>query len=182
MNETPKPVSNPPSQQEFLRVFLANEREILKYVVALVPNLGDAQEIVQQSAVVLWEKFDEYDRDRPFASWACRFALNVTRQWMDRRRRWKALLDNGLAEELAMRREQLRGEFDARLSHLGQCLDKLPDEQRGLVEDYYFQQIGVETLASQVQRSAEAVYKSLQRIRRQLRACIEKAQREEATV
>ena len=183
MNPTPdKADGRPASQQEFLRVFLANEREILKHVVALVPNLGDAQEIVQQTAVVLWEKFDEYDRDRPFAPWACRFALNVTRQWLDRRRRWKALLDNGLAEELAMRREQLRGEFDERLNHLGQCLDKLPDEQRGLLEGYYFQQIGVETLASQVQRSIDAVYKSLQRIRRQLRACIEKAQREEATV
>ena len=183
MSDSPnQPASNPPSQQEFLRVFLANEREILKYVVALVPNLGDAQEIVQQTAVVLWEKFDQYDRERPFAPWACRFALNVTRQWIDRRKRWEALLDNGLAEELAMRREQLRVEFDARLNHLGQCLDKLPDEQRGLVESYYFQQTGVETLASQVQRSIDAVYKSLQRIRRQLRACIEKAQREEATV
>ena len=60
MNEVP---DQPASQQEFLRVFLANEREILRYVVALVPNLGDAQEIVQQTAVVLWEKFDEYDAE-----------------------------------------------------------------------------------------------------------------------
>lgn len=182
MNHPPKRVnSKPASQQDFLRVFLASEREILKYVIALVGHLADAQEIVQQTAVVLWEKFDEYDHSRPFAPWACRFALNVSRQWMDRRRRWKALLDNGLAEELAKRRQQLQDEFDARLSHLGECLDKLPDEQRGLVEGYYFQQTGVETLATQVQRSVEAVYKSLQRIRYQLRECIEKTQREEAT-
>lgn len=68
MNEnTDQPCFNPADQQEFLRVFLANEREILRYVVALVPNLADAQEIVQQTAVVLLEKFDQYDRSRPFA-------------------------------------------------------------------------------------------------------------------
>ena len=99
MNQNPdQTASNPADQQEFLRVFLANKREILRYVVALVPSLGDAQEIVQQTAVALCEKFDDYDRSRPFAPWACRFALNVTLQWMARRQRWKALLEGGLAE------------------------------------------------------------------------------------
>ena len=131
MNQNPdQTASNPADQQEFLRVFLANEREILRYVVALVPNLGDAQEIVQQTAVALWEKFDDYDRSRPFAPWACRFALNVTRQWMARRQRWKALLEGGLAEELALRRAQLRSEFDERLLHLDECLQKLPEDQQ----------------------------------------------------
>ena len=180
MNENP-PASKSASQQDFLRVFLANEREILRYVVAMVPNLGDAQEIVQQTAVVLWEKFDQYDAERPFAPWACRFALNVTRQWMARRQRWKALLDSGLAEELASRREQLRSEFDARLVHLDRCLQKLPEEQRSLVDGYYFRQLDVATVSDQAERTVDAVYKALQRIRRQLRECIERSLREATT-
>jgi hypothetical protein len=66
---------------------------------------------VQQTALVLWEKFDAYDPDLPFTPWACRFALNKTRQWLERRQRWQALLAGGLAEELALRREELRPEF-----------------------------------------------------------------------
>ncbi len=183
MKESPEPsITKAASQQEFLRVFLTNEREVLRYVIALVPNREDAQEIVQQTAVVLWEKFDQYDRSRPFAPWACRFALNVTRQWIDRRHRWKTLLDGGLAEELAHRREQLRPEFDVRLAHLDNCLQKLPKNHRELVEGYYFRQTNIETLAGQARKTAEAIYKSLQRIRRQLRECIENAQREEAAV
>lgn len=169
------------TQQEFLRVFLANEREIFRYVAALVPPTADAQEIVQQTAVVLWEKFDQYDASRPFAPWACRFALNIARQWMTRRQRWKALLDGGLAEELALRREQLRQEFDARLVHLANCVQKLPEKHRSLVDGYYFRQSGVETLAQQGQRTVDAVYKALQRIRRQLRDCIDRSLREEAS-
>ena len=128
--QAPKPAS----QQEFLTVFLANEREIFRYVAALVPTVGDAQEIVQQTAVALLEKFDDYDRSRPFTPWACRFALNVTRQWMDRRRRWRTMLETGLAEELATRREQLQPEFGERLSHLNHCLGKLPPDHRELVD------------------------------------------------
>jgi len=159
----------------------ADERWIDRYVAALVPPTADAQEIVQQTAIVLWEKSDQYDAFQPFASWACRFALNIARQWMGRRQRWKALLDRRLAEELALRREQLRPEFDARLVHLDHCLQKLPEKHRSLVDGYYFQQLGVETLAGQAQRTVDAVYKALQRIRRQLRDCIDRSLREEAS-
>lgn len=180
MNENPQqPDPKPASQQEFLTVFLANEREIFRYVAVLVPTTADAQEIVQQTAVALWEKFDDYDRSRPFAPWACRFALNVAKQWMSRRQRWKALLEGGLAEELALRRLQLQSEFDGRLLHLDQCLDKLPTDQRALVDGYYFRQIGVDAVAQQAQRTSDAVYKALQRVRRQLRECIERSLGEE---
>ena len=179
--ESDHPASKSAAQEEFLRVFLANEREIFRYVAALVPPTADAQEIVQQTAVVLWEKFDQYDAERPFSPLACRFALNVTRQWMARRQRWKALLNSGLAEELASRREQLRSEFDARLVHLDRCLQKLPEEQRSLVDGYYFRQLDVATVSDQAERTVDAVYKALQRIRRQLRECIERSLREATT-
>ena len=163
-----------------MRVFLANEREIYRYVGVLVPPTADAQEIVQQTAIALWEKFDQYDTSRPFAPWACRFALNIARQWMTRRKRWKTLLDGGLAEELALRREQLKPEFDDRLTHLEHCLKKLPERQSYLVEGYYFQKSSVETIAQKAQRTVDAVYKALQRIRRQLRECVERSIQEEA--
>ena len=63
-------------QQRFLSLFLRSEREIFRYVAALVPNVADPEDIVQQTAIALWEKFDAYDPAQPFTPWACRFALN----------------------------------------------------------------------------------------------------------
>jgi len=85
------------AQQRFLSLFLRSEREIFRYVAALVPNVSDAEDIVQQAAMALWEKFDAYDPNQPFTPWACRFALNKARQWVERRQRWQALLEGGLA-------------------------------------------------------------------------------------
>jgi RNA polymerase sigma-70 factor (ECF subfamily) len=161
------------AQQRFLSLFLRSEREIFRYVAALVPNLTDAEDIVQQTALALWEKFDAYDPAQPFTPWACRFALNKTRQWIERRQRWQALLDRGLAEELAQRREELQPEFELRLKHLEGCLERLPQEQRSLVDGYYYERAGVETLAERHGRSPEATYKALQRIRRTLQLCLE---------
>src|SRR4030095_7215210 len=135
------------AQQRFLSLFLRSEREVFRYVAALVRNVADAEDIVQQTALALWEKFDAYDSNQPFTPWACRFALNKTKQWIERRQRWQALLERGLAEELAHRREELRPEIETSLKHLEGCLSKLPDEQRSLVEGYYYRRDGIEKLA-----------------------------------
>lgn len=163
------------AQQRFLSLFLRSEREIFRYVAALVPNVADAEDIVQQTALALWEKFDAYDPNQPFTPWACRFALNKTKQWMERRQRWQRLLENGLAEELAQRREELRPEMETRLRHLEGCLNKLPQEQRAMVEGYYYRRDGIEKVAGSSGRTVAATYKSLQRIRQALQQCMESA-------
>src|SRR6188768_4518153 len=149
------------AQQRFLSLFLHSEREIFRYVAALIPNVADAEDIVQQTAIALWEKFDAYDPAQPFTPWACRFALNKARQWIERRQRWQALLEGGLAEELAQRREQLRPELECTLKHLEQCLAKLPEEQRSLVEGYYYHRAAIEDLADRNGRTVAATYKAL---------------------
>jgi RNA polymerase sigma-70 factor (ECF subfamily) len=162
-------------QEQFLSLFLRSEREIFRYVSVLVPNVSDAEDIVQQTAIALWEKFDSYDPTMPFTPWACRFALNKARQWIERRQRWQALLQGGLAEELAHRREELRPEFECRLNNLERCLAKLPEEQRSLVEAYYHRRTNIEELAAKRGRTVAATYKSLQRIRQALQECVTRA-------
>jgi RNA polymerase sigma-70 factor (ECF subfamily) len=170
------------AQQRFLSLFLRSEREVFRYVAALVPNVADAEDIVQQTALVLWEKFAAYDPSQPFTPWACRFALNKTRQWIERRQRWQALLAGGLAEELAQRREELRPELDSRLRHLEGCLGKLPVGQFTLIEGYYYRRDTMEKLATDSGRTVAATYKMLQRVRLALQACIENAARPEGAM
>jgi len=167
------------AQQRFLSLFLRSEREIFRYVAVLVPNISDAEDIVQQTAIALWEKFDAYDPALPFTPWACRFALNKARQWIERRQRWQTLLQGGLAEELMERREAVRPEFEIRLGHLEGCVGKLAKEQRELVEGYYFHRAGIEALSERSGSTVQATYKALQRIRQALQDCVERASRME---
>ncbi len=160
------------SHEQFLRLFLGSERDIFRYAAAIVPNVQDAQDVVQETAVALWKKIDEYDSSQPFTPWACRFALLEARQFLKRNRRWRAFLDEALAEELAGRRSELSDQLNERRGHLAECLEALPNGQRRIVEGYYYRRTPVESLSNQTGRSVEAVYKALQRIRRALLECI----------
>jgi RNA polymerase sigma-70 factor (ECF subfamily) len=164
------------AQQRFLELFLRSEREIFRYVMALVPGVIEAEEILQQTAITLWEKFDAYDPAKPFTPWACRFALNKTRQWIERRQRWQALLAEGLAEELARRREELRPEWERRFAQLEGCVANLTGDERAVVEGYYYRRSKIEALAGESGRTVEATYKLLQRVRRVLKHCMENAE------
>lgn len=168
------------SQERFLQLFLASEQEVRRYVTAIAPARGDAEEIMQQTAVELWRKFEEFDLAQPFTPLACRFALNVAKQWLARKRRWQGLVAADLAERIADRRTELEPVLAARLRHLDACLGKLPAEQRRLIDGYYFRQQPIDAVAAEARRTVAASYKAIQRIRQALEECIGRAERGEA--
>ncbi|MEM6779640.1 MAG: sigma-70 family RNA polymerase sigma factor [Planctomycetota bacterium] len=157
---------------EFLRLLLRNEREILRYVMAIVPSASDAQEILQETAIALWKRIDGYDRSQPFAPWACRFAANKAKEHLRKVGRWKGFLDDEVASMLLARREELAVDLDRRLEPLRDCLSALPARNRRLIQQYYFDQASVDDIADQLGRSKAALYKSLQRIRVSLMQCV----------
>lgn len=112
--------------ERFMRLFVAHERDVLRYVLAVVPHLPDARDILQETAVALWRKMDEYDPARPFLPWACRFAAIEISRFLRRADQARRLLDAAAAEAvLALQEERaayLAGrasaEETARLSEL----------------------------------------------------------------
>jgi RNA polymerase sigma-70 factor (ECF subfamily) len=170
----------PLTHEQFMRLFLAAERELLRYVMALVPNVSDARDVVQETAVALWRASGKYDPARPFVPWACRFALNEARLYLRSESRRRRLIEEDVAAMLDDRRVDLSVALDARREHLRNCLDRLPEDQRRLVRGYYFEEESVEALAANLGRGAEAVYKALQRARQALLQCIERKLQTEA--
>jgi len=179
--ESPPPSGPKPSRERFLQLFLGSEREVYRYISAIAPARGDADEILQQTALELWMKFDQFDHTLPFTPLACRFALIVAKRWLASKRRWSSVLSEGLVERIADRREAVLPGMQERLRHLDACLEKLPAAQRVMIDGYYFRRLPVESVATDAGRSIDAVYKALQRIRQALQDCVERAERLEAT-
>ena len=162
------------THEQFMRLFLQAERELLRYVMALVPNVSDARDVVQETAVALWKAIAKYDPAKPFVPWACRFALNEARMFLRTEGRRRRFIEEDVAALLEERRVEIAAQLDARREHLQDCLRRLPDDQRELVRGYYFDDESIEALASRFGRGAEAIYKMLQRIRQALQQCIER--------
>ena len=54
----------------FLRLYVENEESLNGFVRSLVFTLDDAREVMQDTAVVLWRKFEELDSPEDFRRWA----------------------------------------------------------------------------------------------------------------
>jgi RNA polymerase sigma-70 factor (ECF subfamily) len=165
---------------EFIRLYLAAEKDLFRYVCALLPRPQDARDVVQETAVALWEDFDRYDRTRPFVPWALGFALNMVRKHAEREGRKLLLLkDEILLEKITAEQQSQRPSLEARQLRLEHCLKKLSTTQANLVRGYYWDGLGVEALAAQTRSTVAAVYKRLQRIRALLLNCVQQLERYE---
>ena len=101
--------ASPPHQNlhgEFHRLFLEAERDLYRYVCAILPRPQDARDVVQETALALWENFEQFDGTRPFVPWALRFALNKARQHAAcEGRRSFILEDDSLLEKVVAEQE-----------------------------------------------------------------------------
>ena len=153
---------------------------MLRAILVVVPNRADAREIMQETAVALWRQFGFYDSKRPFVNWAMGFARIETRRFLARQKR-RAQLSEQAIEVLERELEGDSSFAGAIEQHLATCMQKLTHKQRGLIHGYYHESRDVAWLAKHGGRTVEAVYKAIQRIRRDLQECIERQLRKELT-
>ncbi len=154
----------------FLRLYVEHEEALRGFVRSLVPTLEDAREVMQQTAAVLWRKFDDSADFRPWAFGVAKFeALAFLR---DRARDRHVFGDEVLAllEAEAMEVAQSSEQEERALE---QCLQKLSAAQRELVETAYAPGARMDELARSAGRTPMALYKSLHRIRMILADCVQ---------
>lgn len=161
---------------EFARLLVESQARLYGYIHSLVPDLNHADDLYQQTALVLWGKFDQFDRTRSFFAWACgvaRFeAANYVRALGRQRRFFGEDLGLLLVEAHA---EMADEELVDRREALGHCVDKLPPADRELLTECYLDPAGVPAAAARRNRSPHSVYNSLRRIRQALYHCVSRS-------
>jgi RNA polymerase sigma-70 factor (ECF subfamily) len=166
--------------ERFTRLLLESEPVRLRSILVRVPNRADAREIMQETAVALWRQFPSYDTTRPFINWAMGFSRIQTRRFLARESGRAQLSEQAI--EVLEQEMQATGEFDDAIeTHLATCMAKLSEKARRLVKGYYHDERSPETLSEREGRSVEAIYKTIQRARRDLQECIERQIRKAQT-
>ena len=159
---------------EFVRLLMQHERRIYAYVRSLVPNRTDAEDVLQETSRVLWEKFEQYKSGTDFVAWAFQVARYEVsyyrrRQQGDRLRFSDEFVDL-LADEAQGEEEHLAGTQAA----LSECLEKLPPRDRDLLTQRYEPGASVQGIAEQLRRPVQTIYSRLKRVRRALFACVQR--------
>jgi RNA polymerase sigma-70 factor, ECF subfamily len=180
MPESPtKENVNSGRMDEFASLLGRHQRQIYLYILSILPRPVDAEDVLQDTNVVLWEKFEQYQPGALFTTWACGIAHFKVLQHLQKNRRRPVLLDTDLLSQLAKESAEFSVELDAEQRWLAKCLAKLPPEDRKLILQRYEPGATGKSVAALLGRPANSVYKSLSRIRRTLLKCVRRATNEE---
>lgn len=165
---------------EFVRLLGQNQRRLFLYVLSLVPRWNDAEEIIQETNLVLWREFGQFQPGTNFTAWACKVAFHQVLAWRKRRQRDRLEFSPAFLEAVADEMTSAADVLDERAHALAGCIDRLPPGQRDLLRLRYTDGLAIEAIARRVDRSVEAVYRALSRIRQALHQCVSRRLAKEA--
>ena len=159
---------------EFVRLWTQFHRDVERYVYSMVPRSADAAEVVQVVSLKLWEKWENYDQERPFLPWAMRFAYLEILKWRQRIARERLVFSDELLQQLHSTHEELDPLMEVRREILGQCLERLNEEDQELIRLRYTGRHGaIKEEAERTGKKMHKLYYALERIRVALLNCIE---------
>jgi RNA polymerase sigma-70 factor (ECF subfamily) len=167
------PPSSDASTEAYLRLLTLHDRWLAAYVYSLVPRAADADDILQEVKVTMWKHFSKFEPGTNFRAWARKIA---THQILNYRRaalkHSDANLEKSFIDAVASEIDQRSEALDQRAEALHHCLQKLPEAHRKIIVWRYYEDCGIDEIAAKSQRSAEAVYQLLSRIRGLLNECV----------
>jgi RNA polymerase sigma-70 factor (ECF subfamily) len=158
--------------QQLMALMTRHQRQIFAYIYTLVPDRHDAEDLLQETSLVVCEKFDEFTPGTDFVAWACQIAWWRIRYSRQKFARSKVVFDDDVLAAVAHTASEMAHELDERHEALAGCLKKLSPRDRELVLTRYEPGSGVAEAAKRTGRSMDAAYKALNRLRKLLHDCV----------
>lgn len=158
----------------FIRLFTAHEAHLNAFAMALIPNRADADDVLQQTNLILWKKFDQFDLNTNFFSWASRILYLEAKELRRRQLRSKVRFTDEFLDAVANQAEASFEELAERQRLLTGCIGKLKGPQRELLRMRYEDGGDVTVIAAALDRSVKTVYNALGAIRKALVTCVDR--------
>lgn len=159
------------NNREFLSLLLPSQQAIRNFIYSIHPQAGDLDDIMQDTAVSLWEKFRTFDATREFLPWAMRLAYFEVLRFRKKRSRDRLVFSEELVELLA--EETPQDDFTTSVKQaLDTCLCRLDARARAVVEARYGQGKSIADLAEARREPAHRLYRLLEKVRGLLVACV----------
>lgn len=174
-------LSPPEHYETFVRLFVAHEARLRGFVRTLLSDWSAVDEVMQETSLVAWRKFAQFDVDTNFMAWAAAIARFESLKHLRKQSRERLVFNDDILDLLA---EETLEEVDTLAHHrlaLGKCLEKLDSRQKELLQLAYEPGVKFHEVAAMAGKSAQAFYKTIQRLRASLLTCAEKQMKEAHT-
>jgi len=158
--------------EQFVLLLAQHQEPVFRYIFSLVACEADARDVLQETSLALYRKFDAYDASRPFLPWAYRFAYLQVQKHREKAARSPLLFSEDVMDLLAHDRERIEPELDQRLQLLNRCLAKLTPQDKELVTSRYAMRQGAEEMMQRFAMSRRTLFRNLELLRLRLHECV----------
>ena len=157
---------------EFLQLLMRHQRQIYAFIQGMVPNRPDADDLFQETILLMWSRFDGFEPGTSFTSWGITVAKYTVFTSRKRHARHSRQFSPDVQALLQQQSDRVFGHIDRRSSALRQCLDKLNERDSLLIRLRYEEEIPIKEIARQSGHSLQGVYKRIARIHAMLLECV----------
>jgi RNA polymerase sigma-70 factor (ECF subfamily) len=160
--------------EAFLRLFTRYEGNLRAFVASLLPTWEGVDEVMQESSIVLWKKFSQFDQsaENGFLDWAFMIARYEVLKYRRRRATDRLQFSEDVLDLLADTAENFATTQHERLRLLRECVASLEPAQLELAQAVYENGAAIKDVAKRVGRSPSGLYKAMARIRARLAVCV----------
>lgn len=158
---------------EFVSLYSRCQRQIYVYVRSHVPSAADCDDVVQNVATVLWQKFDTYKPEKSFVRWAFGIARLEVLKHRQRQGRQAMGLRMELVDLIAKETMEISETADSLSDALRRCVEKLSPLSRVVLRQRFEAGKSVPEIAAAFHRSERSVYQTLRTIYDTLYDCVQ---------
>lgn len=166
--------------ETFLKLYRANEKHIFRFILALLPNYSAAEDIMQDTMLVMWKKYDQYEAGSNFAAWGMQIARFAVLQFHRKVRSGVVRFDSLTLDKIIEHQEVLCEEENAYSEALEECIKHLKEKSRKIISLRYVDNMKIVDIALKMGKTLNSTYQTVSRIHQSLLKCVvQKLGREE---
>lgn len=159
----------------FVNQLTACQHRIYAFILTLVPNWSDADDLMQETTEVMWRKFQDEEHIHDFCAWGKAIARNKIMNFYAKKKRERILFDDSLLKDVMEREEKTSLQEELRVRTLQKCMGKLRPNDRQLIQILYAHELTIKKLAEEVKRPVQGLYKAMARIHHTLVQCVRRS-------
>ena len=160
---------------QFVELLTSHQSRIHSYILGLVPHFNDADDIMQETSKMMWNKFHEFEIGTDFLAWGMKIAYYRVLEYRRKRNKNKTIrFSDEMMQVLEMDSRTRQDRTREYMTSLKDCVHRLPGKDKDLVSLRYDHNLKVKDIARRLGRSVQSVYQNLARIHGLLLSCVQR--------
>ncbi len=156
----------------FFRLYNRVSARIFSLILIIVHDHNDAEDIQQDVASAMWEKFDQFEKGTNFEAWAITIARNKALEFLRKNKKSRMVFGDKYYDLISEYAAKETEDVTDNIQNVKRCIKKLPEKDVKLLNMRFRKNISLKQISSVTGRSSSSLCQSFSRILDLLRVCM----------